>query len=172
MEYKLKLMEEYFYNHGIAITNKKDAKIYVKDYKLDIMKVKGDFVTNSSSTCFIVYGYIFSKEEIIENEILMDKLYEYNKNKNDPEITKNDFYKEMKIGDSNLSDVFFNYANDFNLSSSSLCDDEFAVGVSPFNIKNDETGKEFKERVKNILIEITGNQKIKPYEIEESWRDE
>jgi len=96
------------------------------------MKIRNGFVSNSSSSSFLIYGKHIETEELkfiakkleIDFDELMDCPYEY--------IEK--FIKGTEVG-------YFD-----------CCDgEEFYLGKSWSKIKDDQTGKEFKESIEKTL---------------------
>jgi len=102
------------------------------------MKIKCDFVTNSSSTSYCMYGKCFDKDELKE-------MLRVNLNEEDDDFYITDFIyeldKEIEVMD---------------------LDDSIIVGVSPDKMKENQTLKEFKmytaEQLKKIGIDVTYNE--------------
>jgi hypothetical protein len=111
------------------------------------MKIRDGFVSNSSTTSFCIYGAYFYTEEA-------QKFY--------PELTEDDDV------DGFLDDKLYN-VDELELIGDPY-DDGYWVGISWPNIKDDETGAQFKQRVKETL-EKNGIKDVELGTHEEAWRD-
>ena len=137
------------------------------------MKLRTGFVSNSSSSSFVVYGTSFDDASdfiklVIKND---DKLKakiekhvkeQYGESGEDGEpatledIIEDDYYEILEII---LEDIGMEYTTPE--------DGGVMIGVSPFDIKDDETGAQFKARVKAEIEKIVG-KKVKCEAIEET----
>jgi len=137
------------------------------------MKIRQGFVSNSSSSSFCIYGISMDKSDMMDALIkkgiateddLSDGLYEYlddwsfkydlkQKGLSEKEI-------EAKLADRPLAD--FEYE--------SICGECHYLGISWSNIKDDETGAEFKARIDTKMKEIFGDEAVCSTH-EEAWRD-
>lgn len=118
------------------------------------MKIRNGFVSNSSTTNFCLYGIYLKNDEVLE-------------------IAKN-----LKLVDSNqkvlkeayeIMDKIVRKYKLLNYQSDSA-EDSFCIGRKPDSLEDDETGKEFKEKTKKVLDEIT-QKNTEPYFITDGWFD-
>lgn len=108
------------------------------------MKIRNSFVSNSSSSSFCIFGTRL-KDECIE------------KIKNGEDAYVADLIEKV-MADKKLNLQIFPYGEDY------------YVGRSWRNIKDDQTGREFKEDVKKQIIEFCGED-VKVGTFEEAWHD-
>ncbi len=121
------------------------------------MKLKQDFVTNSSTTCFVAWGVSYNHFDFTrDNKEKLKVLYE---KKHSKEMSDDDYYEAMELlfESSDLEHAVY-YDGDW-----------MGIGMPFTRMKDEETFGEFKERVKTELqkIGITDT----PVYVEEAWRD-
>ena len=122
------------------------------------MKIKLDFVTNSSSTSFVVIGTYLELDDI-PLEYLQSIA---TKHETDVEAIKEDPYEYMDDLVKG-SDLEFSFGSEYD-------EQNMMIGISYGNMGDDETLKGFKQRVQMLILEQTG-MKCQPHHIEECWRD-
>lgn len=98
------------------------------------MKVRSGFVSNSSSSSFIIYG-AWINQEMVKSHLSEEQLKEI----------KEDEYLLTEVAEGLPMFVHFDYD-----------DRECAFGKSWSNIDDDETGKQFKKSVEKQLKELFG----------------
>lgn len=122
------------------------------------MKIKSDFVTNSSSSSFVVIGahiepdmidlerfQKIKKKENVTVEQIMEDPYEYL----DPMLR----------------------GSDLQYSQGCTYGEGLMIGIPYTSMDEDETLKEFRRRVKDQIKEKLGVEVITPDHIEECWMD-
>ena len=103
------------------------------------MKIRSGFVSNSSSSSFLIYGTVVDQSNI-------------------PEDCDGYDYLEEKLKD---SDMVIHSPSNY---------DCYYIGKSWETIGDDETGKQFKDRIEKVLKEKLGND-IKCYTCSQAWYD-
>jgi hypothetical protein len=136
------------------------------------MKLKNDFVTNSSTTSFVGWGIHVESDEILKNEKILKLAYdEYGK-----EASKNLSFEEWKEDFSQvlLAIVETGYElfkEDLDFScGSDYYSETLMIAGSPNKMKDSQTLGEYKEEIKKKLNDL-GFEVTKLEYIEEAWRD-
>lgn len=112
------------------------------------MKMRAGFVSNSSSSSFVVFGNIFDKDQIEKFlkknkvEISTDNGYG---DEEEGEISGYDLAETLsgyltKLGHKNIEVTFFGEDGD-----------SIGVGRSPFDVGKTQTGQEFRDEVNKVL---------------------
>ena len=133
------------------------------------MKVKLDFVTNSSTTSFIGWGVCLEEGDIFKNEKLLTKCFEnYKKSENaDPGLS----FKKFKEDYIQFPPEILEYIRSEILEHSCGPDgDECMIAGSPTRIKDDQTLGDYKKQIISELAEYGIIVETLTY-IEEAWRD-
>lgn len=148
------------------------------------MKIRNGFVSNSSSSSFCIYGTVLEQEfpEAIKgicqrSSASLDKLQKWMSECCSPEETKEIL---LWIKDKNIDDPP-DYLHDWDCTEileAIFADDNIGIrvvydaiyiGRSWKNVKDNETGKDFKNSVEEKIREVLGNVKCATHE--EAWRD-
>jgi len=121
------------------------------------MKLKQDFITNSSTVCFVAWGLSYNCYDFTEeNKEKMKVLYEKKYNEPMPDEFSSTPI-ELLLENTSLEYAIF-YDGDW-----------VGIGMPFTKMKDEETFGEFKERVKADFLKIGISDN--PVYIEEAWRD-
>ena len=121
-------------------------------------KIRSGFVSNSSSSSFVIYGVCLDGEKIFE--MAKDTFYDLSDMDKD-DLEDLDAYELLNelLQLELYKDLFF----------ASDGDGRYYVGASYTDFKDDETYLEFKDRIKQNLIDLTGDMSV--YE-DAQWYEE
>ena len=116
------------------------------------MKIRTGFVSNSSTSSFLMYGYMATPEELVE---MLQKTGAMSENDNDLDdwAWKNEELNKMGISAETCYEGY-----------------EAGIGRSWSDVRDDQTGAEFKAEVEEALKTLLGPD-IKVGTISAAWRD-
>lgn len=118
------------------------------------MKIRNGFVSNSSSSSFCIYGTSISRYDAKNKLKLLDKFKDLDEDDIDileklEELFKDNKGIEIEDGAGDFSDIY--------------------IGSSWAAIKDDETGLQFKERIKETVTKVLVDNALKFSTYEEAW---
>jgi hypothetical protein len=120
--------------------------------EIKMSKVRAGFDSNSSSSSFLIYGTHIERGEVQE---LFEKLFP--EEKIDDDEDEDDVYEMIeKISEK----VGIDYTSGY---------EDYYLGESWDSIGDDETGKQFKERIEKKIKEIIPDATVTTHE--EAWYD-
>ncbi|MHA1815086.1 MAG: hypothetical protein ACTSX1_03715 [Candidatus Heimdallarchaeaceae archaeon] len=128
------------------------------------MKIKTDFVTNSSTTSFVVIGNRISISEIKISTDIVDQITDDRVQFQQEIESPSDEYFDKLLRGTGLE---FSYGESG--SWGEHCE-EVLIGVYYSDMKDEETLGQFKSRIQQLIKDAFGIDS-QPYHIEEAWRD-
>jgi len=120
------------------------------------MKKRLGFVSNSSSSSFLIYGIMFEEQD----SILFEKFGKQYMEENNLEGEDYDMYEFYEFV-SNKLDIGFNYGGEYN--------EGVYFGESWGDVGDDQTGLEFKTSIEDKIKVFFPDVKFSTYE--EAWHD-
>ncbi len=120
------------------------------------MKIRIDYVSNSSSSSFMVVGHAFDNEELVKIAEHLNLVSEYHDNSDD---TPED-YSEWDTGEivEELEERFTDLDFQYGLENYY---DNVCIGMEYDKMKASEKKKDFEKRIEDRLKEMTGKKTIK-----------
>ena len=125
------------------------------------MKIRQGFVSNSSSSSFLIYG---STIELNVNEEIVNRINEMH-----PEDDNLTLEEVEDMGKYEILEYLLD--RDSSLEYHVPYDDEIYVGKSWDCVGDDETGRQFKERVEAEMNRVFPGYDLTFTTLSEAWRD-
>ena len=120
------------------------------------MKIRIDYVSNSSSSSFMVVGHAFNDEELVKIAEHLNLVSEYQDDNSDD--TPED-YSEWGTGEivEELEERFTDLDFQYGLENYY---DNVCIGMGYEKMKDNETKKDFEKRIADRLKEMTGKKSV------------
>ena len=115
------------------------------------MKIRTDYVSNSSSSSFMVVGKVFTWDDLVAMAKHNKLTSKYHEVKDDEELDYEDWdsYDIISELEGKFPDLEFNRGIDSYY-------DEYCIGMGYGGMKPDETRKDFEARIAKQLTEMVG----------------
>lgn len=111
------------------------------------MKIRNGFVSNSSSSSFCIYGTCVDMDELLEKVKSTSILSEEELERVDELIENDESYEVVEMLEEKVDGLVFH---------SDYENDQYYIGRNWSSVEDDETGKEFKNNVKEELEKLLG----------------
>lgn len=126
------------------------------------MKIRNGFVSNSSTSSFCIYGTKINSDFKFSDEVLKEFI-----DKNYDGVLEEVVDMEYFLDDIR-DEIFYNLVKKIGIEYHNTYESEYGfLGLSYTELKDDETGKEFRDRATALVRMIIPDAKCE--HIEESW---